>query len=131
MFSKVEDAYNEIAKSLLDFPKERQWDKLILSSKIYQNMASISKLLVFKSIQDNKSKGWSSDSIDPCGAALFLRDNLLATTGARIWGLTFTLHPTGKFEIEYDYNKPEGYEETDEIISGIEINQSLNKLKNN
>jgi hypothetical protein len=35
----------------------------------------------------------------------------------RIWGLTFTLFPTGKFKIEYDYNKPEGYEETDGAIT--------------
>ena len=49
-------------------------------------------------------------------AALFLRDDLLATTGERIWGLTFTLYPDGKFKIDYDYNKPEGYEETDETI---------------
>ena len=46
-----------------------------------------------------------------------LASNLLATTGERIWGLTFTLFPDGKFKIEYDYNKPEGYEETDETIS--------------
>ena len=57
-----------------------------------------------------------------------LRDDLLATTGARIWGLTFTLHPEGKFKIEYDYNKPEDYEETDETISGDEINQRLRSL---
>lgn len=63
-------------------------------------------------------------------AARFLRDNLLKTTGQRIWGLTFTLYPSGKFNIEYDYNKPEGYEETDETISGDEINASLGKLAN-
>jgi hypothetical protein len=49
---------------------------------------------------------------------LFLRDDLLRTTGQRIWGLSFTLFPDGQFKIEYDYNKPEGYEESDEIITG-------------
>ncbi|MFC5606404.1 antitoxin YezG family protein [Variovorax soli] len=44
-------------------------------------------------------------------ALLFLRKDLLKTTGEHIWGLTFTLYPDGKFNIEYDYNKPEGYEE--------------------
>ena len=62
---------------------------------------------------------------DPC---LFLRDDLLRTTGQRIWGLTFTLFPDGQFKIEYDYNKPEGYEESDEVITGDEINASLTKL---
>ena len=61
-------------------------------------------------------------------AVLFLRGNLLRTTGQRIWGLTFTLYPDGKFKIEYDYNKPEGYEETDEVITGDEINASLADL---
>lgn len=60
---------------------------------------------------------------------IYLRDNLLATTGQRIWGLTFTLYPDGKFNIEYDYNKPEGYEETGETISGDQANASLNNLK--
>jgi len=35
-------------------------------------------------------------------------------------GLTFILYPNGKFNIEYDYNKPEGDEETDETITGTE-----------
>ncbi len=65
---------------------------------------------------------------DASNSILFLRDDLLETTGERIWGLTFTLFPNGKFNIVYDYNKPEGYEETDELISGNEINQSLNKI---
>lgn len=42
--------------------------------------------------------------------------------------MMFTLFPTGKFKIEYDYNKPEGYTETDEMITGSEINASLSKL---
>lgn len=49
-------------------------------------------------------------------ACLFLRDDLLRTTNQRIWGLTFTLRPDGKFDLQYDYNKPQGYEETDETI---------------
>lgn len=49
-------------------------------------------------------------------ACLFLRDDLLRTTNQRIWGLTFTLRPDGKFDLQYDYNKPKGYEETDETI---------------
>lgn len=47
-------------------------------------------------------------------ALLFLRDELLHTTGQRIWGLTFTLYPDGQFNIEYDYNKPEWYDEEEE-----------------
>ncbi|RST48723.1 hypothetical protein [Variovorax sp. MHTC-1] len=59
-------------------------------------------------------------------ACIFLRDDLLRTTGQRIWGLTFTLYPDGKFNIEYDYNKPEGYEETDETM---DLSQALEDLQ--
>lgn len=47
-------------------------------------------------------------------ACVFVRDHLLQTTGQRIWGLTFTLYPDGKFNVEYDYNKPAHYEEDDD-----------------
>jgi hypothetical protein len=57
---------------------------------------------------------------------VFLRNDLLKTTGQRIWGLTFTLYPDGKFYVEYDYNKPEGYEETDETV---DLSQSLEDLQ--
>ena len=40
---------------------------------------------------------------------LVLRDQILKETGKRVWGLTFTLYPDGKYEIEYDYNIPEGF----------------------
>jgi len=61
-------------------------------------------------------------------AVRFLRDELLRSAGHRIWGVIFILYPSGKFNVEYNYNKPEGYEETDETISGDEINESLTRL---
>lgn len=57
-------------------------------------------------------------------ACIFLRDDLLKTTGQRIWGLTFTLFPDGKFRIEYDYDKPEDCEETDETIE-VDLNRDI------
>ncbi|KRC04212.1 hypothetical protein ASE11_03905 [Hydrogenophaga sp. Root209] len=50
-------------------------------------------------------------------AILSLRDYILQTTGRRIWGLTFTLYPDGKFNVEYDYNKPPDYEEDDDDVA--------------
>ena len=91
-------------------------------------MARIGHLLDSNGEVDSSGVGWPDSSISPGNAALFLRDDLLRTTGQRIWGLTFTLYPDGKFKIEYDYNKPEGYEETNEVITGDEINASLAEL---
>lgn len=124
----VEDAYNELCKSLLDFVAGRSWDTASCSVKIYNKMASTSWCFYKDGQQNSKAIGWGDSSIDAGGAGLYLRDNLLQTTGQRIWGLTFTLWPNGKFKIEYDYDKPEGYEESDEVIMGDEINASLQKL---
>ncbi|EGK15442.1 alanyl-tRNA synthetase [Psychrobacter sp. 1501(2011)] len=52
---------------------------------------------------------------------------MFKSLGDRIWGLTFTLYPDGKFEIKYNYDKPKDYEETDEVITGEEINQTFLK----
>ncbi len=93
-------------------------------------MAKGSQWLVCNGIKDEHG-GFSEDHTalwEGLDAALSLRDDLLKTTGQRIWGLTFTLFPSGRFKIEYDYDKPEGYEESDELISGTEINQSLREL---
>ncbi len=124
----VEEAYQELAKSVLDFVSNREWDSGVCCSRIYSQMAKSSWHFVLDGIKNAKATGWGDSKIDAGGAALFLRDDLRRTTGQRIWGLTFTLYPTGKFNIEYDYNKPEGYEETDEVITGDEINASLAKL---
>jgi hypothetical protein len=126
--NSVEDAYKELAKSVLDFVGTRDWDIGVCTSKTYSKMAQSSWYLIANGVKNAKAMGWGDSSIDTGGAALFLRDDLLRTTGQRIWGLTFTLFPDGQFKIEYDYNKPEGYEETDEVITGDEINASLAKL---
>lgn len=124
----VEDAYQCIASVLVQSANPN-WDELIFQSKI---LATNCSGMMFDMLgRDGKKQHVELDFSDVFlvnDAALFLRDDLLATTGDRIWGLTFTLYPDGKFKIEYDYNKPEGYEETDETISGDEINQRLRSL---
>ena len=50
-------------------------------------------------------------------ALVAYRNALLRSTGKRIWGLTFTLYPNGKYDIAYDYNKPEDYQDSDEVAS--------------
>ncbi len=113
----VEDAYEELGRAVLDFIQGRPWDKGFCKCQIYKKMASSLFEFEVNGGINNKAMGWGGSSIDSGGAALFIRDNILAATGERIWGLTFTLYSTGKFNIEYDYNKPEGYEEADDVIS--------------
>jgi hypothetical protein len=116
IMNTTEEAYNELAKAAHDFTRGRPWDIAVCQCQIYHKMASSSVWLVKDEAVVNQGLGWPTSGIDQCGAALFLRDNLLATTGDRIWGLTFTLYPDGKFNIEYDYTKPEGYVETEEVV---------------
>jgi hypothetical protein len=123
----VEEAYSLIAGVLLNAANDA-WEKTELNTPIYKETCSGMSFSVFYSNRKTSTTvDWDAvDQVNVC--ALYLRDDLLKTTGQRIWGLTFTLYPDGKFNIDYDYNKPEGYEESDEVITGDEINASLSKL---
>ena len=127
----VEDAYQTIANTLNAWAKSG-WRSLELRTPIYRTMCGG---MSFSSIGDNGSEEqlqFDWDGIDRINhAVLFLRDDLVRTTGQRIWGLTFTLRSNGKFSLGYDYNKPEGYEETDETIdvSLTDLAKKVNKGK--
>lgn len=129
ILTSVEDAYTKLARYVLSFIGSRQWDAAGCSMQILSKMACGSQWLISQGTREERG-GFEEDQNalwDGLDAALFLRDHLLATTGDRIWGLTFTLYPDGKFKIDYDYNKPEGYEETDETIS---LDEALKGLPN-
>lgn len=121
----VEEAYSAIGGALLS-SVTGGWDALLFTAVILDKDCSsmrTSQLVntELKSIGLGFKNGFVAND-----AALYLRDDFLRTTGDRIWGLTFTLYPTGKFKIEYDYNKPEGYVETDETIS---VGDALSSLQ--
>jgi len=124
----VEEAYLQLAAYVKAFAGSRQWDIAGCTMQLLGQMARGSQWLQYQGtldeqggFEDDRDAVWSG-----LDAAIYLRDDFLRTTGDRIWGLTFTLFPTGKFKIEYDYNKPEGYEETDETIS---IRDALSSLQ--
>lgn len=126
-----EDAYQFLAELVMDFIATRAWDIAGVNARVTPGSVTVSEhWLMSKGKRDEQAVGWGSNEVlrSATNAVRVLRDDLLRTTGQRIWGLTFTLYPTGKFNIEYDYNMPEGYEETDEVITGDEINASLGQL---
>lgn len=114
----TEEAYNLLANELIEFVADREWDCAKSVTKVYSKMTQTGYWRI--SGEQSTEENDKHPPFEAIGAAsravLFLRDNLLATTGDRIWGLTFTLYPDGKFNIEYDYNKPEGYVETEEVV---------------
>ena len=125
----IEQAYEALRKYGLAFADDRPWDMIKVEFNIYHEMVSASQFLVFKGIKTDvggfeSESGWVWEGLD---AVTYIRDYLFKLAGDRIWGLTFTLYPDGKFEIEYNYDKPEDYEETDEVITGEEINQTFLK----
>ncbi|MEG2817687.1 MAG: hypothetical protein RR855_12290 [Comamonas sp.] len=124
----VEEAYQDISQSIMNFIGGRTWDFGVFESVIYSKMTQSTWYLVYDGLKNEKSIGRGDRWIDSGGAALLLREDILRTTGKRIWGLEFILYPDGKFKIEYNYDKPEGYEETDETISGDEINSLLSEM---
>lgn len=126
-FENVEAAYNAICLDVAAFPNGRDWDETCGRYDVLSQMVASRWWLRKADFIDKKwHDGDEQFNGRACHAVLFLRDDFLRTTGDRIWGLTFTLFPTGKFKIEYDYSKPEGYEETDETIS---LNDALGSLQ--
>jgi hypothetical protein len=115
----VEQCYEAFAREILHFAnaKLRPWEQAVGIYGIFNTMVSSEWYVLSGGIKDEKGEAPPSDlSLLASDAVHFLRDNFLKTTGDRIWGLTFTLLPTGKFNIQYDYNKPEDYEETDDTV---------------
>lgn len=127
-FDSAERAYQELAGSCIDFANERQWQFVTCKVVALGKMARVHHLISFEGAVSSEGLGWPDSSLSPGGAALFLRDELLRTTGQRIWGLTFTLYPDGKFNIEYDYNKPEWYDEEEEASEQDGANGNANEL---
>lgn len=113
-----EEAYEKLAIYVLTFIGDRKWDSAGCEIRIFSKMASGSQWLSYKGIRDEKGDFEDNPNAiwDGLDAAIFLRDDLLQNNEQRIWGLFFTLYPDGKFNIEYDYNKPEDYEETEDTI---------------
>jgi hypothetical protein len=114
--NSVEDAYQAIADTLNRWGLDG-WRSMKFQVPIYKTMCGGMSFSQFDDEGAEKTPAFDWDGIEVVNrATLFLRDDLIRTTGQRTWGMLFTLYPDGKFTIEYDYNKPEGYEETDETI---------------
>ncbi|MGE5622772.1 MAG: hypothetical protein ACM3WS_06425 [Bacillota bacterium] len=101
----VEGAYQDIASALMSVLRGEAWTKIQIDARIYEN--TIREVIVV----------WHGESADRTryieapamadkvlNASLFLRDDILQTTGERISGFVFTLQNDGKFHIDYQYD---------------------------
>ena len=122
---------NSISKILLDSVKN-EFILIELKTEIHNdNCGGFYKFS--KTADGNEHNillGW--DRVDKLNETIIsLRDQILAETGKRIWGLTFTLYPDGKYEIEYDYNVPEGFNEKGEYIGEECSNETVKSFFDN
>ncbi len=109
----VEEAYERLAEYVLGFIDGRSWDSAGCRVQIFCKMALGSQWLMYqgKKYEEGGFETTPESLWEGLDAALFLRDDLLKKDGRRIWGLVFILYPDGRFNIEYDYNKPKDYDE--------------------
>ncbi|WP_151763989.1 hypothetical protein [Acinetobacter soli] len=125
-----QEAFQCLAEACIYYINNKAWDQIQLKVKVFTEMITPYFSYLYNDVLFDKVENLSlQQNMLILEASLALKDNILNLTGDRIWGLTFTLYPTGKFKIEYDYEKPEGYEESEEIITGDEINESLSNIK--
>lgn len=122
-------AYEILVNGLMAHLNNEDWKQMSNRIDIYDGMTQSSKVIInTKGDKIDQYRELSNELLfAENDASLFLKNHIFELTGERIWGLTFTLYPDGKFELEYDYDKPEDYEETNEIITGDEINQNFLK----
>lgn len=104
---------NLIEKLILDVKTD--WDKIAYSAVIYNDTCQMETKYLKKEIIKYFELGFDN-TFEISDITISLRDQILKETGKRIWGLTFTLYPDGKYEIEYEYNIPEGFNEKGEWI---------------
>lgn len=115
--TNVESLYKKIGALLMEASLP-YWTEIFLSTLVLGKDCS---RMVTEQI-DTHSKRSDIDinfsTVFELSAAIInLRDGHLRATGKRIWGLTFTLYPDGKYNIAYDYNKPEDYDDSGEEVS--------------
>ncbi len=105
----TEMAHETIAQLAIVKAGDLDWDTLVVEKEIFEKMSKSTHWVL---IGEKKLQGSGSPSLElrslESDATLFLRDNILESTNERIWGFVFKLNKDGKFNIEYNYNKPEG-----------------------
>lgn len=110
-----------LSNYVLDFIDGRNWDQAGCKAEIGNDYGAIKQpwftsegaLYQQTNVTVTGEHKWGNSAI--CNAAIDAVQQFVANhnqiDGHRIWGLTYTLYPNGKFNIEYDYTKPAWYQE--------------------
>ena len=125
----VEDAYRQLEIELVSFLADDRWDSAGLVITLMGNMTQTSYWRRHKDARVENDRFPPLELASAASrAALYLRDDMLKNRGYRIWGITFTLFPTGKFRLDYDYNKPNDFDETGDTVNLDDAVERLRKM---
>ena len=125
----VENAYEILALEIIDFLGDLPWESAGAIVAIIEGMTQSTYWRKFENTSyENEQFPNLAAATSASQAILFLRTEMRRTTGHQIWGLSFTIHPDGKFNLDYNYEKPEGYEESNSIISIDDVTSRLANL---
>ena len=133
---KIEKLAISLANYLHDFIDDRPWDIASCTLDQVPNYGGLRETwLSYQNQKIDNVNGWDhghpkwGDESKSAEALIYggeVVEEHFKTTGQRIWGLTFTLHPDGKFNIDYNYNRPEWYTEEDELADASSAKASTN-----
>lgn len=125
---EIELAIQKVASVVRTWAPQN-WVSLHFTTPIYKDNCGGMVLEATKKDGGVAQLSFDWDGIDALvECCLQIRDLLLRTTGKRIWGLTYTLLPDGKFNVDYDYNKPDEYDLADEQAPPLGVAQAFNDL---
>lgn len=118
----IEDAHKFIALNAIESVGDLAWDSIIAEVVIYNTGGSYEYYAVTP-VGKQRSRNATSmvSSRKNHEAGLFLRDDLLKTTGHLCYGFTFTVFKDGKFDIQYRYDNP--YKDIEEQIAAEQRNK--------
>lgn len=119
----------KLAAEIIDFIGTSTWDSAGSNTSIYGTMTQTSywRERAGEMVQNDRLPAMEYSGA-ASRAVLAFRDEVLSTKGDRIWGLGFILYPSGKFKIEYDYKKPDDYEEDNRPVELEEVIKDLQRL---
>jgi len=102
----IELCYQILADYLIGNAGNDEWDTFVLESEIYDSMTTASAYKIYANEKECLGFEYCNKRNK---ATLFRRDNILESTGERVWGLNFTLEKDGRTKINYNYDKPDNY----------------------
>jgi hypothetical protein len=110
----VEQAYQAFGKLIHSFVEGRKWDVGACEIQTWPYSTGLNCWLSYEGVKDEKGDADRKLATNAMTGARYIRDDMLKTTGNRIWAMTVLLYPNNEIKITYNYDKPADYPEPSE-----------------